>query len=31
VPVEEAMPMARKGESAHGPSALALLWCERLL
>lgn len=31
VPVEEAMRMAREGEITDGPSALALLWCERLL
>ena len=31
VPVEEALRMARSGEIADGPSALALLWCERLL
>jgi ADP-ribose pyrophosphatase len=31
VPVEEALRMAREGEIADGPSALALLWCERLL
>jgi ADP-ribose pyrophosphatase len=31
VPVEEALRMAREGEVADGPSALALLWCELLL
>jgi ADP-ribose pyrophosphatase len=31
VPVGEAMRMARQGEISDGPSALALLWCERLL
>jgi ADP-ribose pyrophosphatase len=31
VPVEEALRMARGGEITDGPSALALLWCERLL
>jgi ADP-ribose pyrophosphatase len=31
VPVEEALRMARKGDIADGPSALALLWCEPLL
>jgi ADP-ribose pyrophosphatase len=31
VPVEGALRMARSGEIADGPSALALLWCERLL
>jgi ADP-ribose pyrophosphatase len=31
VPVEEALRMAREGEVADGPSALALLWCEPLL
>jgi ADP-ribose pyrophosphatase len=31
VPVAEAMRMAREGEIADGPSALALLWCEPLL
>lgn len=31
VPVEEALRMARCGEISDGPSALALLWCERLL
>ncbi|MFC2037403.1 NUDIX domain-containing protein [Chloroflexota bacterium] len=31
VPVEEALRMARSGEIADGPSALALLRCERLL
>jgi ADP-ribose pyrophosphatase len=31
VPVEEALRMARKGEIADGPSALALLWCEPML
>lgn len=31
VPVEEALRMARDGEISDGPSALALLWCERLL
>ena len=31
VPVEEALRMARVGEITDGPSALALLWCERLL
>ena len=31
VPIEEAMRMARAGEITDGPSALALLWCERLL
>lgn len=31
VPVEEAMRMAREGEISDGPSALALLRCERLL
>jgi ADP-ribose pyrophosphatase len=29
--VEEALRMARQGEISDGPSALALLWCERLL
>ena len=29
--VEEALRMARAGEITDGPSALALLWCERLL
>ena len=29
VPVEEALRMAREGEITDGPSALALLWCER--
>jgi hypothetical protein len=29
--VEEALRMAREGEITDGPSALALLWCERLL
>ncbi len=31
VPVKEALRMAREGEISDGPSALALLWCERLL
>jgi len=31
VPVAEALRMARQGEIADGPSALALLWCEPLL
>jgi ADP-ribose pyrophosphatase len=31
VPVEEALRMAREGEISDGPSALALLWCKRLL
>jgi ADP-ribose pyrophosphatase len=31
VPVDEALRMAREGEITDGPSALALLWCERLL
>ena len=31
VPVEEALRMARAGEISDGPSALALLWCERAL
>jgi ADP-ribose pyrophosphatase len=31
VPVEEALRMAREGEIADGPSALALLWCEPLI
>ena len=31
VPVEEALRMAREGEISDGPSALALLWCERFL
>jgi ADP-ribose pyrophosphatase len=31
VSVEEALRMAREGEIADGPSALALLWCEPLL
>jgi ADP-ribose pyrophosphatase len=31
VPFEEALRMAREGEISDGPSALALLWCERLL
>jgi len=31
VPVEEVLRMAREGEISDGPSALALLWCERLL
>ena len=31
VPPEEALRMAREGEITDGPSALALLWCERLL
>ncbi len=31
VPVEEAMRMAREGAITDGPSALALLWCERAL
>ena len=31
VPVDEAMRMARSGDISDGPSALALLWCERLL
>jgi len=31
VPVDEAMRMAREGEISDGPSALALLWCEKLL
>ena len=30
VPLEEALRMAREGEITDGPSALALLWCERL-
>ena len=30
VPVEKALRMARNGEIADGPSALALLWCEPL-
>lgn len=31
VPAEEALRMAREGEIPDGSSALALLWCERLL
>ena len=31
VSVEEALRMAREGDISDGPSALALLWCERLL
>jgi ADP-ribose pyrophosphatase len=31
VPPEEAMRVARSGEITDGPSALALLWCERSL
>jgi ADP-ribose pyrophosphatase len=31
VPVKEALRMAREGDIADGPSALALLWCEPLL
>lgn len=31
VSVEEAFRMAREGDISDGPSALALLWCERLL
>ena len=31
VPVEQALRMAREGESTDGPSTLALLWCEPLL
>jgi len=31
VPAAEALRMAREGEIADGPSALALLWCESLL
>jgi hypothetical protein len=31
VPVEEALRMAREGEIADGPSALALLQCQPLL
>jgi ADP-ribose pyrophosphatase len=31
VPVDEVLRMARESEIADGPSALALLWCERLL
>jgi ADP-ribose pyrophosphatase len=31
VPIEEALRMARSGEIADGPSALALLWCEPTL
>jgi ADP-ribose pyrophosphatase len=31
VPVNEALRMAREGEIADGPSALALLWCETSL
>jgi ADP-ribose pyrophosphatase len=31
VPVDEALRMAREGDIADGPSALALLWCEPLL
>jgi ADP-ribose pyrophosphatase len=31
VPVEEALRMAREGEITDGSSALAPLWCERLL
>jgi hypothetical protein len=31
VPVAEALRMAREGEVADGPSALALFWCEPLL
>ena len=31
VSVEEALRMAREGDVSDGPSALALLWCERLL
>jgi len=29
VPVDAALRMAREGEISDGPSALALLWCER--
>ena len=31
VPADQALRMARSGEIADGPSALALLWCEPLL
>jgi 8-oxo-dGTP pyrophosphatase MutT (NUDIX family) len=31
ISVKEAMRMAREGQIADGPSALALLWCEPLL
>jgi ADP-ribose diphosphatase len=31
VSVDEALRLARSGEMSDGPSALALLWCERLL
>jgi hypothetical protein len=31
VPIEEALRMARSGEIADGPRALALLWYEPLL
>lgn len=31
VPAEDALRMAREGEIADGPSALALLWCEPLI
>jgi isopentenyldiphosphate isomerase len=31
VQAEKALRMAREGAIADGPSALALLWCERLL
>ena len=31
VPAHEALCMARSGEISDGPSALALLWCERLM
>jgi ADP-ribose pyrophosphatase len=31
VPAEQALRMARQGDIADGPSALALLWCEPLL
>jgi ADP-ribose pyrophosphatase len=31
VPVAEALHMARSGQIADGPSALALLWCEELV
>jgi ADP-ribose pyrophosphatase len=31
VPIGEALHMAREGEISDEPSALALLWCERLL
>jgi ADP-ribose pyrophosphatase len=30
-PVEEVLHMAREGDIADGPSALALLWCEPFL